>query len=432
VLALPRNVDAKRADSAAPLRAGSMTPQPPSPRAFDAAPEVDNADVAGLLHAAAAQDGLHVFVLLDARGVIRWVNETAVKVFNRPREALLGKPLAVLFRPGDIESGTVALELESATACGHAENDRWMQRGDGSAFWAHGATTVIRGASGEPVAYLKLLRNRTDIREHMLALRNERDALADERDVAASRLAKNAHELRNPLGAIASGVEVLRRLAGDVDTRVVDTRADVTAERLRRQIDQLARLVDELMASAGSSALAQRSQHSCVVMQEAIATALETVAPAPADLARVSCLLQPTPVVADIDPGHLQQILVNLIGNALKYSGATTTVWVRLSTEADEAVVRIEDRGVGIAPDTLSQIFELFTRAPGSGATPGSGVGLAVVRELVALYGGSVLAQSEGVGRGAIFTLRLPRVDAAAMRDEAAAVASAAPKAGAD
>lgn len=398
-----------------------MTPQPPSPRTPTVAAEFDDAGVAGLLHAAAVQDDLHLYVLLDARGVIRWVNDTTVKVFNRPRDALIGQPLAVLFRPRDIAHGTVELELESAEACNHAENDRWMQRGNGSAFWATGATTAIRDASGEPIGYLKLLRNRTDIREQTLALRNERDALAGARDAAASRLAKGAHELRNPLGAITSGIEVLRRLADSTDARV-----DETAARVRRQIEQFARLVDELMASAEESALAQRARRSRVVMQEAIATALETVAPAPADRARASCLLQPTPVIVDIDAGHLQQILVNLIGNALKYSPADTPVWLRLSIEADEAVLRIEDRGVGIAPDTLSHIFDLFTRAPANAAMPGSGVGLAVVRELVALYGGSVLAQSEGVGQGAIFTLRLPRCDAAAMRDEADAVSDTA------
>lgn len=396
-----------------------MTPQPPSPRAPAGAPEFDDADVAGLLHAAAMQDDLHVYVLLDARGVIRWVNETAVRVFDRSRDELLGQPVAVLFRPGDIERGTVELELESAEACSHAENDRWMQRGNGSAFWATGATTAIRDASGQPVGYLKLLRNRTDIREHTLALRNERDALAGARDADASRLAKGAHELRSPLAAITSGIEVLRRLADSTDARV-----DETAGRVRRQLDQLTRLVDGLMASARGSALAQRARRSRVVMQEAIATALETVAPAPADRARASCLLQPTPVVVDIDAGHLQQILVNLIGNALKYSPAGTPVWLRLSIEGDEAVLRIEDRGVGISPETLSHIFDLFTRAPENAATPGSGVGLAVVRELVVLYGGSVLAQSEGVGQGAIFILRLPRCDSGAMPNEAAAVSS--------
>jgi signal transduction histidine kinase len=109
-----------------------------------------------------------------------------------------------------------------------------------------------------------------------------------------------------------------------------------------------------------------------------------------------------------IDRMHLQQMLANLIGNAVKYAPAPGPIQVRLSVEGAEAVVRVEDRGIGIAPDVLADIFELFTRGAHDAGVPGSGIGLAVVKELVALNGGTVLAQSEGVGKGAMFVLRLP------------------------
>ncbi|GHA69136.1 PAS domain-containing sensor histidine kinase [Cognatilysobacter bugurensis] len=381
----------------------------------------DAADVAQLLHAGVVQDTMHAHVLLDADGMIRWVNDTAAQLFHLEPAALVGQPLALLFRDDDIERGTVALELETARTRGHCENDRWMRRSDGSAFWATGVTTAIRAADGTACAYHKILRNRTDLREHTVALRNERDALADERDAAVERIAKNVHELRNPLSVIASATEVLRRLAGDEDPR-----ASAAAERVQRQIGQLVRLIDGLMATAEGSQVAQRVEREPVVVQDAIAAALEAVEPSEGRRARVSCLMQAAPVVVDIDPAHLQQILVNLLGNALKYTPDGEPVWVRLSTEAQDAVVRIEDRGAGIAPEALSRIFDLFTRASDVREMPGSGVGLAVVRELVSLYGGSVLAQSEGVGQGAIFTVRLPRCEPGGVYDDAAVLANAA------
>jgi signal transduction histidine kinase len=114
------------------------------------------------------------------------------------------------------------------------------------------------------------------------------------------------------------------------------------------------------------------------------------------------------------DAARLQQIVDNLVGNAVKYTPAGGSISISVKHEAEEAVLRVRDTGIGISPDLLPQLFELFVQGdPGSTRVrTGLGIGLAVVRRLVELHGGTVQASSDGLGKGSTFTVRLPRVPA--------------------
>lgn len=396
-------------------------PAPPPTPVPPIDPGCDQAALQRLLLDAVRQDDLRAVFLARPDGTICWANPAALRMFGYSPDALLGRPLDVLFLPGDIERRAPEQEREAAQVGPHSEDDRWMMRADGSAFWATGASIAIRNGAGAVRGYMKLLRNRTDLREQTLALRCARDALSAQRDAVSETIAKFAHELRNPLSVISNVAVMLQRLAGRHDLRVEES-----LRLLQRQGEHMARLTDELLRAVRAEDSPRPIERTRVVLQTAIAEAVAAVADAPADRERVAVVLASDDVVLVIDRMHLQQMLVNLIGNAIKYTPRPGCVWVRLSVEGDEAVVRVEDRGVGIAPDVLARIFEMFTRATHDPGVPGSGIGLAVVRELVTIHGGTVLAQSEGPGQGAIFTLRLPLATAEdVVRHDARLVAAA-------
>jgi signal transduction histidine kinase len=119
--------------------------------------------------------------------------------------------------------------------------------------------------------------------------------------------------------------------------------------------------------------------------------------------------LPDVPIEVDADPVRLRQVFVNLIENAAKYTQYGGTIRIKVTTEGDEAVVRVQDDGVGIPPEVMPHIFDLFTQAEFATRSQGGlGIGLSVVKDTVALHGGSVQATSDGLGKGSEFTVRLP------------------------
>jgi signal transduction histidine kinase/heme-degrading monooxygenase HmoA len=210
-----------------------------------------------------------------------------------------------------------------------------------------------------------------------------------------------SHELRQPIGGALAAMGVLRKL-----------NPDPVLERpralLERQLHQITRLVEDLADTARVAA----GDIELRVEPLDLATQLEEMAPAWYEAAQEQhktfiCRLPGHALPVRGDGHRLQQVFSNLIGNALKYTPPSGAVTLSATIEHDASVVvSIQDEGEGIPPDQLSQIFELFQRA--TTTSSGLGVGLAVVRALVDAHGGSVAAASEGLGRGAVFTVRLP------------------------
>ena len=216
-------------------------------------------------------------------------------------------------------------------------------------------------------------------------------------------LATLSHELRNPLGAIANAVAALDRRAT----------GDESGGRLRqiihRQTRHLTRLVDDLLdvarAAAGKIALHVQT----IDLSEVAAGCVGSLrAGGRAEALRVSFRAQSAPVSADAT--RLAQIITNMLDNAVKFTPAGGAIDVDVTREGQEAVLRVRDTGVGIEPEMLPRIFELFAQAeqPMDRSVGGLGIGLTLSRRLVELHGGTITAASEGRGRGAEFTVRLP------------------------
>jgi signal transduction histidine kinase len=220
-------------------------------------------------------------------------------------------------------------------------------------------------------------------------------------------LAVLSHELRTPLTTIVAGVRVLHHI-GSPEGRAASIR-----DAIERQADQLTRLVDDLLdVKRIISGLAVLERQPCD-LGEAVAGFIATWNGS-GRFKDHTLLVDTETVWVNGDTARLQQIVDNLMSNAVKYTPAGGSIFVSVKHEAEEAILRVDDTGIGIRPDLLPRLFELFVQGdPGSARVrSGLGIGLAVVHRLVELHGGTVQASSDGPGKGSTLTVRLPRVPA--------------------
>jgi signal transduction histidine kinase len=213
-----------------------------------------------------------------------------------------------------------------------------------------------------------------------------------------------SHELRNSLGAIRSAADILR----------MDTTAGPSAVKARmlieRQVGQMARLVEDLLDAARVRS-GQRLQCERIDLRDLAAHAAQTVEFTMQQRHhRMTTSFPDAPVWLQADPARLEQVFVNLLLNAAKYTDAGGDVGLFVAREEGEAVVRIRDSGIGSAPEVLPHVFDLFVQADPSSprADAGLGIGLALVRSLVERHGGRVTVVSAGPGNGSEFTVCLP------------------------
>ena len=232
-------------------------------------------------------------------------------------------------------------------------------------------------------------------------------------------LAMLSHELRNPLAPILNAALLLRlhsnrnRLQG-IENPILQQSATI----IERQVGQLARIVDELLEisriTTGRIQLQREQIALGVVVENALATVRSLIDQRKYEL---TVSLPTQAIWVHADAARLEQVVVNLLTNAAKYTDQAGHVWVTVQQEGEEAVLRVRDTGVGIAPETLPRIFDLFTQAERSldRSQGGLGIGLALVQRLVEMHGGTVTASSV-LGEGSEFVVRLPVVSAPQQR----------------
>jgi signal transduction histidine kinase len=219
-------------------------------------------------------------------------------------------------------------------------------------------------------------------------------------------LAVLAHELRAPLAPIASAVALLDRGGDDPAVR------RQVCEVIQRQIRRQARVLDDILDLSRLARQALDLRREAVDLGAVVGPVIEAVRPALEERRQVLKVTTPTePLTVLADPTRVEQVLINLLTNAAKYSPVGGEIALSLVREGEWAVVRVRDRGRGIAPEMLPRIFDLFVQAPpapGEAPSSGLGIGLALSRRLVELHGGTIEARSEGLGRGSEFVVRLP------------------------
>jgi signal transduction histidine kinase/CheY-like chemotaxis protein len=218
-------------------------------------------------------------------------------------------------------------------------------------------------------------------------------------------LATLAHELRNPLAPIRNGLELMRVGAGKPEV------LDRVRTMMERQVGHMVHLINDLLDIARISSGKVVLQLSRTDLQAVVASAVETTLPLVEAAGHELVLdLPPGPVPLDVDAVRMSQVLSNLLSNAAKYTPQKGRITVSAAAGQGMATIRVADTGIGIPAESLGTVFEMFNQAPHSigNAKGGLGIGLSLVRHLVALHGGSATASSQGLGQGSTFTVRLP------------------------
>lgn len=339
-------------------------------------------------------------LLIDRAGTIVWANAGARIIFGTRDGTLAGARYAELFTEEDHRRNAMETELAVANARGFSEDDRWHRRLDGSRFWANGVLVALPG--DDEVAYGKIVRNRTDLKEQIVALRSEAAACARRERDRLIATATAAHEIRNSLSGMTAVIAVLR--AGGTDVETMTRLAAIT----ERQLALTKRLTEELMslgaAHQGAPTLDIERQALQPIVQEAAQLVGDSLV-----RRTLSIVAPPTPIVCDVDHQRLLQVLSNLLRNAIKFTDEHGRIWLKLTVEDTAAVLRVEDDGIGIDAPMLETIFEAFTQAGDVASNAmGVGLGLTLARQTLHLFGGSIQASSDGRGKGATFVLRLP------------------------
>jgi PAS domain S-box-containing protein len=338
--------------------------------------------------------------LLDVAGKVATWNTGAERIMGYQQAEIVGQPYALIFTPQDVIKGQPTYELEIARDKGRSEDERWHVRKDGSQFWASGVVTPLWDDNGKLRGYAKVMRDITDRKRAEMELA-EANRRKDE------FLAMLGHELRNPLAPIISGVQLLR-----LEQRVSPSGQQAVAI-IDRQARHLARLVDDLLdvSRIREGKILLRKER--VDLHTLVNAAVETVRPL-LDSRRheLTVSLPVESVWLEADPARLTQVLGNLLTNAAKYTEPGGHVWLTVARDGPAATIRVKDTGIGILPEMLPRVFELFVQADRSldRAQGGLGIGLTLVKALVELHAGKIEAQSPGVGKGAEFLVRLPVV----------------------
>lgn len=346
----------------------------------------------------------HAIFTLDLQGVVTSWNSGSEQMFGYAADEIMGLPFNVVFTPEDRRAMQPEREIETCRREGRASDDRWHVRKDGSRFFASGNLEALRDDAQNLRGFVKVIRDQTERKR----LEDERRRYTDQLKEADRRkdefLAMLAHELRNPLAAIANAVQLARRTnAGD--------QRDWANGIIEKQVRHLARLIEDLLdvsrITHGKIELRKQRLDLVAVVKHAAATAAPFMKERSHELA---VQIPAEPLYADADPTRMEQILVNLLSNAAKYTESGGRIQLGARRAGNEIVLEVQDSGIGMSPELLVRAFDLFAQGDRSIARSegGLGIGLTLTKRLVEMHGGSITADSDGPGLGTRFTIRLP------------------------
>jgi two-component system, chemotaxis family, CheB/CheR fusion protein len=339
----------------------------------------------------------------DLNGIVQSWNAAAQRLFGYTPAQAVGQHISFLI-PADRsdEEDQIIARLRAGERVYHFDTVR--VRSNGQPIQVSLTISPVRDETGRIVGASKIARDITDRKQaeeriyDLLTQLKEADRRKDE------FLAMLAHELRNPLAPLSNMLEVMKRQEGNVlGEEVRDT--------LDRQLRQMVRLVDDLLDVSRITRGRLELRKERVDLVSILRQAVDVCHP----LARtygheLHVTLPPEPIHVYADPVRLAQVFGNLLSNACKYTRPGGSIWLTVRPQGSEVAVHIKDTGVGIAPDKLACVFEMFTQLDQSLAWSqgGLGIGLTLVKRLVELHGGTVAAHSEGQGWGSEFVVRLP------------------------
>ena len=348
----------------------------------------------------------YAIYMLDLEGRVTSWNAGAQRIKGYRPDEIIGKHFSHFYTDKDIEAGKPWEELATARRTGRAEDEGWHVKKGGEPFWARVVIAALHDAEGRLRGFAKVTQDLSE-RRHMQDLEKAARHVNE-------FIAMLAHQLRNPLAPIRNALEVMAKLPAS------DPAQQAMRETIERQSAQLARILDDMIDIARVTRGELTMERSPVELAEVVRRAGETAAPfIAAGKHRLDVDLPAEPLVVQGDLHRLTQLLANLLNNAARYTPQAGEIAIRARREQGWMMVEVRDTGRGIGPRMLERIFDMFVQgqAPldkiGDGFGGGLGVGLALSRRIAEAHGGSLAASSEGEGKGAVFTLRLPLKDKA-------------------
>ncbi|MGH8309569.1 MAG: PAS domain-containing hybrid sensor histidine kinase/response regulator, partial [Steroidobacteraceae bacterium] len=351
----------------------------------------------------------YAIFMLDAQGLVSSWNSGATRITGYSVGEILGKHYSGFYRAEEIAASKPWHELAAARHKGRQTEEGWRLRKDGSVFWASTSLTAMHDHDGQFYGFATVTQDLTQKR-HSATLEDAAQRMQE-------FVAMLAHELRNPLAPIRNAVSLMGRKG------LADPTLEAMRQTIERQSAHLARIIDELLdvnrIARGKFLIERRP----IDLADVLARAIEASRPlidARGHTFRAE--LPQTTVHLLGDAVRLTQMLANLLNNAAKYTKEGGQISLAVIPRDLDVEIRVRDSGRGLAPETLDRVFDLFVQLNPceSDMQGGIGVGLAIVRRVAELHGGTVEARSEGLGRGSEFIVRLP-VSGAPPREVAAA-----------
>ena len=342
--------------------------------------------------------------LVGLDGKLLCWNAGAEGLFGYHSTEIIGQHFSRFFTPEDIITGQPEHELKTALADGRANSTRWQVRKDDTRFLCRTTVTVLLDESKQGRSFAVVTHDLTD-GEAALAQQKRADGLAEANRSKEEFMALLSHELRSPLSPIVNSLNILRQVKTD------DPIIEQVGKVIDRQVGVMVRLVDDLLDITRITKGKLRLTKEQVELRVVVNHATETVRPfMDARQHDFSVSLPTEPIWVEADPARMEQVVVNLLNNAAKYTDTGGLIRMSVNQEGNEAVIRVRDNGVGISPEMLPHIFELFTQVDGSlgRSYGGLGIGLALASRLVEMHEGRLQASSGGLGKGCEFTIKLP------------------------
>lgn len=361
--------------------------------------------------AAIVESSDDAIVSKDLNGIVTSWNQGAERVFGYTADEMIEQSIAILIPPDRVNEEPAILErISRGERVDHFETLR--VRKDGTVIEVSLTISPIRDATGRIVGASKVARDITERarlhHERSRLLDSERAARAEAERAARLRdefLATVSHELRTPLNVILGWAQLLRRSTKTPD--VIEQGLDAIETGARSQAQLIEDLLDMNRIMSGKLHLDVQNVPLAAVVESALATLRPAIE---AKEIRLQTTLATNVATIKGDPARLQQVVWNLVSNAVKFTPKHGKVQVLLERVNSHVELSVADNGMGINPGFLPHVFERFRQADSSASRQhgGLGLGLAIVKQIVELHGGSVTAESAGEGKGATFQVRLP------------------------
>jgi len=347
----------------------------------------------------------YAILILDQDGRFVTWSPSAERILGYSQTEALGQPLELIYTEEDKSRQVMHHELQQALEKRSITEERWHLKKDRTRFWGTGVFSALYDEGNKLYGFVKVLRDNTDRKVVEEALQKAKTDAENANSAKDHFLANISHELRTPLSATL----LWAKLLGAQPALPPQLREGLEAieKSAKEQQTLIEDLVDTSRMVAGKLLLKMKEIEILSLVRSVLAVLRSTAGDKGIVIDE---MLDERAGVVRADPMRMKQILNNLLTNAIKFTPAGGRVNLALRRQGEQIEIQVADTGQGIAPEFLGRVFDRFTQADPSGIrhTGGLGLGLAIARQLVEMHGGTIEAYSDGLAKGAVFTVRLP------------------------